>query len=130
MKELLSFILSSVFFFCSRVSCSHCSLGQYWDMSASLPGTWTGTDTPGEIKPVAWQTLRKYLGLCNLRAFLKKKNYPSKFYNICISVFCFGRRVNAYPLRLCLRWPLIGCSYVPACAVVCMCHSSAHSPKD
>lgn len=47
-----------------------------------------------------------------------------------MKLYCFGRKLNAYPLRLCLRWPLIGCSYVPACAVVCMCHSSAHSPKD
>lgn len=50
------------FLFCSCASCSHCSLGQYWDMSGSLPGTWTGTDTPGEIRPVAWEKIRKYLG--------------------------------------------------------------------
>lgn len=29
----------------------YCSLDQYWDMSGSLPGTWTGTDTPGEMSP-------------------------------------------------------------------------------
>ena len=29
----------------------HCRRGQYCDMSASLPGTWTGTETPGEIRP-------------------------------------------------------------------------------
>lgn len=29
----------------------HCRRGQYCDMSASPPGTWTGTDTPGEIRP-------------------------------------------------------------------------------
>lgn len=30
---------------------NHWRRGQYCDMSASLPGTWTGTDTPGEIRP-------------------------------------------------------------------------------
>lgn len=30
----------------------YCSLDQYWDMSGSPPGTWTGTDTPGEMSPV------------------------------------------------------------------------------
>lgn len=30
----------------------YCSLDQYWDMSGSLPGTWTGTDTPGEMSPI------------------------------------------------------------------------------
>lgn len=39
--------------FSALLSSLHCSLGQYWDMSGSLPGTCTGTDTPGEIKPAA-----------------------------------------------------------------------------
>lgn len=62
--------------FCSCVSCSHCSLGQYWDMSGSLPGTWTGTDTPGEIRPVACgknAEIFRLVILFNLRAILKKK---------------------------------------------------------
>lgn len=47
----------------------YCSLDQYWDMSGSLPGTWTGTDTPGEMSPVKtkrerlmsdWKHIRKF----------------------------------------------------------------------
>lgn len=45
----------------------YCSLDQYWDMSGSLPGTWTGTDTPGEMSPAG--TERE---ICQLRI---KKNY-------------------------------------------------------
>ncbi len=46
-------------------------------MSGSLPGTWTGTDTPGEIRPVAYgknAEIIRLVILCNLRAILKKKN--------------------------------------------------------
>ncbi len=44
-------------------------------MSGSLPGTWTGTDTPGEIRPVACgknAEIFRLVILCNLRAILKK----------------------------------------------------------
>lgn len=36
----------------------YCSLDQYWDMSGSLPGTWTGTDTPGEMSPIETRSER------------------------------------------------------------------------
>lgn len=37
----------------------YCSLDQYWDMSDSLPGTWTGTDTPGEMSPAETREEKK-----------------------------------------------------------------------
>lgn len=82
-SSLFSSPLFSFSFFCS-----HCSLGQYWDMSGSLPGTWTGTDTPGEIRPVAYgknAEIFRLIILCNLRAILKKNKkhieYACLIYN-------------------------------------------------
>ncbi len=46
-------------------------------MSGSLPGTWTGTDTPGEIRPVACENnaeIFRLVILCNLRAIVKKRH--------------------------------------------------------
>lgn len=45
----------------------YCSLDQYWDMSGSLPGTWTGTDTPGEMSPIETSSER-----CQIIRILKK----------------------------------------------------------
>lgn len=50
----------------------HCSLAQYWPRVWSFPGTWTGTETPGEIKPKA-EKVGKLNALLSVKTAIKYK---------------------------------------------------------
>lgn len=43
-------------------------------MSGSLPGTWTGTDTPGEMSPVKTKRERLMSDWKHVKKFKKKKS--------------------------------------------------------
>lgn len=53
---------SKTFSYAHKFIFPHCSRAQYWPkfcpMFCSFPGTWTGTEIPGEIKPTTEQQMQ------------------------------------------------------------------------
>lgn len=65
----------------------YCNLDQYWDMSGSVPGTWTGTDTPGEMSPINRDEYRsKTCSFANFKLWCYEWTWIEK---LVLSVKCY-----------------------------------------
>lgn len=96
------------FLTCSWTAFPHCSRAQYWPkfwpMFCSFPGTWTGTEIPGEIKPTTHRatnaalisSLTAQLPLCTLLTWLSYMSLLPKQLQVYIIAFTLILQIGSY----------------------------------